>query len=174
MVLGSGFFFPVSCTTSLVAGTHIIANNEARDSSRGEAPHKSAYLVAVVPGSTKKFEAFPLFDLDEFKSKNPQANFLMPTSSGKFSVGTNDATVSFVATPAQRDTQIVEVTLHDDTGTFFRYEASHNSIKPLYTKLWYHGYMFGAIPYALFIAFALHFIGIGMRRKISNESKLQA
>ena len=170
LVLSSGLFFPVSCTMSLFAGTHLIANQDARDAHRNDIPHPNAYLVATVPGASKPFEAFPLSRLDEFKNKNPQASFLLPTSSGEFPTGPRSATVSFVATPSQQGTQIVEVSLHDETGTFFRYEASRHTIKPIYTKLWYHGYMFRAFPYALVIAIALYFIGVRMRRKILSSN----
>ena len=171
LVLSSWLFFPVSCSLGLFAGTHWVAHHDARDARRGEIPHPNAYLVAAVPGDSKPFQALPLRLLDEFKHKNPQASFLLPTHSGQFSMGSRNATVSFVATPSEPDTQIVEVTLNDETGAFFRYEASRDTIKPIYTKLWYHGYMFEAFPYALAIAIALHIMGVRMRRKINNESQ---
>jgi|JI6StandDraft_1071083.scaffolds.fasta_scaffold343273_1 hypothetical protein len=168
LVLGSAYFFPVSCTTSMIAGAHILANLEARDVSKGKMPHQQAYLIATLPNTSLK--AFPLSEIAEYENKNSQASFLLPTNSGEFSVGEHGK-ISFVVTAAKPEAQTIEVTFHDDTDTFFRYEASRNTIKPLYTKLWYHGYMFGAIPYALAIAFALHFIGLAMRRKIKNAPK---
>lgn len=168
LVLGSVYFFPVSCTTSMIAGTKIISSLEARDTSKGEIPHQQAYLVAAFPDTSLK--ALPLSELGECENKNPQASFLLPTTSGTFSVGEHGK-ISFVVTAATPEAQTIEVTLLDELGTFFRYEASRNTIKPLYTKLWYHGYMFGAIPYALAIAFALHFVGVSMRRKIRDVPK---
>ena len=168
LVLGSVYFFPVSCTTGMIAGTHVIRNLDARDASKGGIPHRQAYLVAALPNAS--LQAFPLSKLDEYERKNPHASFLLPTNSGEFSVGKNGK-ISFAVATAKPESQIIEVTLHDDTGTFFRYEASRNAIKPLYTKLWYHGYMFEAIPYALAIAFAPYLIGLAMRRKLKNATK---
>ena len=168
LVLGSMYFFPVSCTTSMISGTHIIANIEARDMSKGEVPHQQAYLITALPDASLK--VIPLSELDERKNKNSQVDFLLPTTSGEFSIGEHGR-VSFVVTKSAPEAQTIEVTLHDDTDSFFRYEASRNTIKPLYTKLFHHGYMFGAIPYALVIAVTLHLVGLAMRRKSLNVPK---
>lgn len=168
LVLGSAYFFPVSCTTSMIAGTHIIRSLDARDVSKGEIPHAQAYLIAALPDASMK--AFPLSEFDDYKSKNPQASFLLPKNSGEFSVGDNGK-IYFVVTANKPEAQTIDVTLNDDTGSFFRYEASRNAIKPLHTKLWYHGYMFRAIPYALAFAFALNLVGLSMHRKLKNAPK---
>lgn len=168
LVLGSSLFFPVSCTTGLVVGTKIIAKAEARNSLKGDTPHPMAYMVASLPNTAEKIKAFPLSELDRFKALNPQASFLLPAESASFAIGTHGATVSYVAHPSKPAAQIVEVTLHDDTGTFFRYEATEKAITPMYTELWYHGYMFGAVPYALAFAVVLYIVGKIMRRKVNN------
>ncbi len=75
---------------------------------------------------------------------------------------------SYAATATKPGPQIVEVRVAEDTGTFFRYEATEKTIKPLYTELWYHGYMFAAFPFALAFAFGVRCIGRAMRRRVGK------
>jgi len=168
LVLGSSFFFPVSCTTSMYAGTHAIAHLKARDSTRGEEPHPQAQLVAVVPGGSLK--ALDFSEIDAFKKKNPQASFLLPEGKGGFSIS-DESSMSFVATATGPETQTIEATLRDETGTFSRYEASSNTIKPLYTRLWYHGYAFQALFIAIAIAYGLRAIGRRMQKTLKNAPR---
>jgi hypothetical protein len=131
------------------------------------------FLVASLPGTQQKLEAVRLSSLDDYKLSNPQASFLLPDKSGGFAIGSDGAKISYVATTPKPGTQIIEVT-HDGDGeaeTFFRYEATDKTIKPMYSKLWNIGFMFAAIPYALVFAFILRFIGKRMNKNLINHSE---
>lgn len=170
-VLASGWFFPVSCTTGLVVGTEIVSHNEAVNSESGTPPLKGSYMIAALgAGATSKFETFPYYRLANFRQEHPDARFLLPSSEGKFPVGTSGATVSFVVTKLPDTKQLVEVSLHDDTSTFFRYIATANDIRPMYSRQRYHGHMFTAIPYAFVAALLIHFLGIILRKRLQNTS----
>ena len=169
IILSSVLFLPVSCGTGLIAGTHFIAHIEARDSQRGESPHRGAYLVAVLPGVSPRLEGIPWVDLEEFKKANPHASFLLSEKEGQFRLGQRGATVSFVATPGKRPgAQQIAVSMRDDTSSFFRYEATRDAISPQYSRLFYHGYMFSAAPYAILLAVSLYFLGLRMQRKLQT------
>jgi hypothetical protein len=170
LVLSSSLFFPVSCTTGLVVGTSIIAIADARDAVHGEKPHSQAYMIAALPADPPKIVAFPLYELGQYKEINPNASFLLPAESGTFPFGSDGDTISYVAKRKDAETQIVEVTRQGESEAFFRYEATAKAIKPMYSKLWHHGYMFGAFPYALAFAAVLYFIGKRMRRGLSDAS----
>lgn len=174
LVLGSSPFFLVSCTTGVIVGTNVIARMEARDSLRGDTPHTQAYLIAELPGASKKIETFQLDELDKFKTLNPEASFLLSATSGNFAIGNDGEKISYVVVSSKPATQIIEVTYSYENGTFFRYEATEKTIKPMYTRLWYHGYTFGAFPYALAFAGGLFFVGKRMRRRLTNKSTLQS
>ncbi len=192
LTLGSLLFFPVSCTTGLFVGTKYFSHADARDTERGDIPHKQAYLIAflpqnqanilfdgnpprpnqylftAIPNTLGQFVAFPLHSLAEFQKINQPYTFILPIGSGAFTIGSSRPSVSFVATSSSTTEQIVEVSMKDDTGTFFRYAASQHTIRPLYTRLWYHGYMFGAIPYALAFAIAIALLGQFLLRISKN------
>jgi len=168
LVLGSGFFFPVSCTTGVVAGIHVLAGLKARDATRGEEPHPQAYLLATLPNAS--LTALPFSELDKFKKTHPQASFLLPTGKGEFSIDELNH-MTFVASSTGQETQTVEARLRgDDSNSFFRYEASRNTIKPQYTKIEYFGDLFAAFPFAFAIAFCLYLKGRHMQKKMKDMS----
>jgi len=63
LVLGSVWFFPVSCTSTLFAGIFVIAHLDAREVARGDQVHPG-FLIVVEPGENgQPFRSVRLSDL---------------------------------------------------------------------------------------------------------------
>ena len=63
VVVGSAWFFPVSCTASLFAGTHLVAKLDARDVNKGESVHSRFSMVIESGDNGEPFQVVNLDDL---------------------------------------------------------------------------------------------------------------
>jgi hypothetical protein len=165
LIFSSVLFFPVSCTMGVVGGTQALSRWDARDARYDAIPHEHAYLIALKSGAATSFEPVPLFALAQFKAQNPNAIFRLPVASGKFSFGSGNETITFVATPSGDKTQTIEVTKTGDLRTFFRYDATDTEVIPSYTRLWPRGHFFSAMPFAIIFSTILLIVGSRMRSK---------
>lgn len=174
LILASSLFFPISCSTSIVATTHIIAQLDARDISEGDEPFPQAFNVLVyVPSSP--LMVVPLSELDRFKVDKTEFRFLLPNKEGELSEGQwieYKYTVDQLA-PYQ---QLINVWFQDDDVSYLsRYIAEEGTITPLYAERLVPGYMFGAIPFALAFAFLIKGGGgFLVRRNASAHKKKKA
>jgi hypothetical protein len=60
LVLGAIWFFPVSCTTGIIAGTLTLARLDSRDIEKGQQPHPWFFVVADMPGAERPFTVVEL------------------------------------------------------------------------------------------------------------------
>ena len=170
-VLGSAWFFPVSCTAGLSVGTQIITELDARDESKGESVHSHFSIVQDSGGSG---ESFSVTRLNEFRRYEEQLqsdrtssnSFLMSKPSGQHRSDTSDFSYEVLEETASG--QIIEVveTYHDGDNTIWsRYKASHSTITPISSRMFYFGYMYSAFPYALTFSFFLYGAGRFFKRR---------
>jgi hypothetical protein len=175
IVIGSAWFLPVSCTTGLFAGTNLIAWLDARDVNQGESVH-SRFSMVIEPGiNGAPFLVANLNDLPFYKEKlaspdtTDTASFLMSKSSGH--LNSDKSSISYQVIEEIAAGQVIEVieTYHDGDNTIWsRYEATHSTITPVSSRMFYYGYMFGAIPYATGFALLLYMTGRLLKRRNSK------
>jgi hypothetical protein len=170
LVLGAVWFFPISCTTGLVAGTLAIARLDSRDIEKGQQPHPWFFVVARPAEANSPFLVIPLKDLPKFKSSTPHHSFLMPQSSAR--IKTNEFThVSYRVISDKGTEQTIEVEYSDDDKTIWsRYRATPSDVVPMFSQMSHPGYMFRALPIA--VVFALLMFGVGrlVRKRFSSPT----
>ena len=169
LILGSAYFFSVSCTSTLFVGTFIIAHLDEREVARGEQVHPG-FLIVVEPGEKgQPFRSVRLSDLPRFRESGEAYSFLMSKPSGRINV--NDYThLSYRVLESQGSTQVIEVEDKDDDNTaWFRYRATHADVMPLASRMFYFGYMFGALPFAFGTALGLYGVGRFLGRRLVRE-----
>jgi hypothetical protein len=169
LILGSAFFFPVSCTSTLIAGIFVIARLDAREVARGDQVHPGFFIV-VEPGEKgQPFRSVRLSDLHRFRESGGAYSFLMSKPSGRIDI--NDHThLSYRVLENQGSAQIIEVKDdHNDKTVWSRYRATHTDVMPLSSRMLYFGYMFGALPFAFCTALGLYGVGRFLRRRLLKE-----
>ena len=77
-MLASGWFFPVSCTAGLFAGTRIAAKLDARDVSRGDSVHHDFSVVMESADDDEPFHIVPL----DYMNANGETLNLSDTEDG--------------------------------------------------------------------------------------------
>ncbi len=118
LVLGAIWFFPVSCTTGLIAGTLVMGRLDSRDIEKGQQSHPWFFVVVQPAEANSPFSVIPLKDLPTFKSSTPNHSFLMPRSSGR--IKTNEYTqVSYRVISDRGTEQTIEVEYSDDDKTIW-------------------------------------------------------
>jgi len=156
VVLSSGWFFLASCTAGMVVGTRIVAAVDARDASEGDEMHSTFSVVA--PSSD---EAFTVLDWTDVKrGKELVASYLMPRPYAEKE--TRDSHYSYEVLEESDARQVIEVIekyKDGDNTIWSRYEATQTSVTPISSRMFYFGYAFAAIPYALGFAFFLYLVG---------------
>jgi hypothetical protein len=170
LVLGSAWFFPVSCTSTLFVGTFVIAHLDAREIARGDQVHPG-FLIVVEPGEKgQRFRSVRLSDLPRIRESGGVYSFLMSKPSGRIDI--NDYThLSYRVLKNQGSAQIIELEDKDDDNTFWcRYRATHIDVMPLSSRMFAHWYMFQALPFAFGIALGLYGIGRFLCRRLLRES----
>jgi hypothetical protein len=170
LILGSAFFFPVSCTSTLVAGIFVIARLDEREVARGDQVHLG-FSILVEPGEKgQPFRKVSLFDLPWFRESGGTYSLLMSKPSGRIDV--NDYThLSYRVLENQGSAQVIEVEDDDDDRTVWsRYRATHADVMPLSSRMFYFGYMFGALPFAFGTALGLYGVGRFLCRRLCKES----
>jgi hypothetical protein len=172
LILGSAYFFPVSCTSTLFVGTFVIAHLDAREVARGDQVHPG-FLIVVEPGEKgQPFRSVRLSDLPRIRESGGAYSFLMSKPSGRIDI--NDYThLSYRVLENQGSAQVIEVEDKDDDNTFCcRYRATHTDIMPLSSQMFYVGYMFGALPFAFGTALGLYGVGRFLRRRVKRPPKI--
>lgn len=164
-VLGSSLFFLVSCTASLTAGTKIAAKLDERYMSNGDEP-LSTFKVVAMPGlEGKPFQAILLSDLPQAQEENSNLSFLMPDNTGK--IDTDYASISYTVINADdtgQEIEVIEQHFDGDNTIWSRYKANATTVSPVFSKMFYIGYMFTAFPFAFVFALALYALGRYMKK----------
>ena len=165
-MLASGWFFPVSCTAGLFAGTRIVAKLDARDVSRGDSVHHDFSMVMESADGDEPFQVVSLDDMsprDEvliLPDTKDQVSFLMSDPSGQLDYGSSDFSYRVIEeTDAGQVIEVVEIYHDGDNTIWSRYEATRSSVTPISSRMFYFGYMFAAGPYALGFALFLYASG---------------
>jgi hypothetical protein len=93
----------------------------------------------------------------------------MSKPSGRIDI--NDYThLSYRVLENQGSAQVIEVEDDDDDRRIWsRYRATHTDVMPLSSRMFYFGYMFGALPFAFGIALGLYGVGRFLCRRFLKE-----
>jgi hypothetical protein len=153
-VLGSVWFFPVSCTVGMIVGEPISESLDAWTPDRSREPPSSLFFVlAQETPDAATITGLPLQSLDAFREKFPQASFLLPASQGEI------AEFKYSVVTLGETTQ--EVTVHYAQGNDYHslsvYRAEGREILPLYHR-WGGGpgggirFMTSVFPVCLFLS----------------------
>lgn len=171
LVLGSQWFFPVSCSSTLYTATNVIARLDARDVVHGDVVH-SGFSVVVAPGENgQPFRRASLPDLESLRQKGEAYSLLMSKPSDQVDVN-HRTRIAYHVLESSEAHQVIEVQEIDDDKTIWsRYRATSSEVKPLTSRMFYMGYMFRSLPWALGIALLLYGIGWYLRRRLSAEAK---
>ena len=167
LVLGSAWFFPVSCTGTLYAGIQVIAKVDEREVARGDHVH-SGFSVVVEPGENGlPFQLIPLSDLHRFTVVGKPSSLLLSKPSDRLQVS-DYRYVAYRVLEQQEGLQVVEAEDHNDDRTIWsRYRTTGADVVPLASRMFYMGYMVSAMPYALGSAFLLYGVGQWLRRRLA-------
>jgi len=158
VVLGSSWFFLVSCTAGLLVGTHIVSRVDARDATAGEPVHSKFSVVMESRQPGVPFIVLSLGDVSRLAEASD--SYLMSLPSGE--IETDDSHYSYEVietTAAGQIIEVVEVYKDGDNTIWSRYEASGSSMAPISSRMFYFGYVFAAWPYAFGFALALYATG---------------
>lgn len=173
LVLGSAWFMPVSCTSSLVAGTHAFAALDNRDIEHGgDKPH-SRFYVAVTPGE-REGESFRLITLGELDACLAKQGCKLQLP--KFADRTAQPyAISYQVLENSPDHQLVEAVYRSDDYSFWsRYRVSAKGVEPVSSRMFGPQYMFRALPYALLLAFLLRWLARWLlRQQDQSQSNAQ-
>jgi hypothetical protein len=171
-IAASGWFFPVSCTTSLYAGVRVVSAIDARHVSEGESVHSRFSYVVETNGEGEPFYVGDLHSLAQHEEMQEDldmvdsVNFLMSRPSGR--LDGDDSRFSYRVIEHGESEQIIEVVeaFYDGDNTIWsRYKATRTSITPISTRMMYFGYLFSAFPVALGIGFLIYGAGRYLQHK---------
>jgi hypothetical protein len=160
LVLASGWFVPVSCTTA----TAVLAQVSSADSERAWTPDQRPMRFRIVarPGEgNAPFRVLTLAQLQEFKAKPAPYSFLMDQDSGRIDDEPQHEWVTYhvlVRTPAGQE---IEVTHEDgDDQSLSRYRATATDIEPISTRQGpvSRGIVMSAMFNGLVLAFAIYVV----------------
>lgn len=165
LVLGSQWFFPVSCSSTLYTATHVIARLDERDVGRGDVIHPG-FSVVVTPGENgEPFRQASLPDLESLRQKGETYSLLMSKPSDQVDVE-HRTRIAYHVLERSESHQVIEVQETDDDKTIWsQYRATSSEVTPLTSRMFYMGYMFSALPWALGIASLLYCIGRFLRSR---------
>jgi len=169
-VLGSAWFFPVSCTSTLYAGIHLNAYLDAREIERGDSLH-NGFSVAVMNGNdAAAFQLLALSELHRFRVVGEHYQLLLPKPFARIKI--NDYQyIAYRVLEQHENTQLIEVEdSNDDRTIWSRYRTDGQAVTPIASRMFHVSYMVNALPYAFGIALVLHGIGLLLRRRIARVS----
>ena len=187
LILGSVWFFPVSCMSSGVVGTWLVSHYDARDAREGDTLHNTFSFVTDSGDGT--FAATRLVEarrsLEQFREIAPELkgaseaelwkaagfDFLMPRPAGRRDI--HDSNYTYRVLEQDRQGQLIEVVeaYHDGDNTIWsRYRATRDGITPLTSRMFYFGYAFAALPFAFGTALLFYGIGRLLRRRVQASS----
>ncbi len=165
LIIGSLWFFPVSCTSGLYAGMHVAARMDERDTTSGQQVHLAFSIVAEPGVDGQAFQMVRLADIAKFRKKGGAPTFLMSKPSGTLESG-GYASVSYRVLQSTAAAQEIEVIdLDDDRTVWSRYRATATNVTPLGSRMFYVGYMYQALPFAMLLALLVYVGGRLLRRR---------
>ena len=165
---GALWFFPVSCTTGLVATVPLLSKFHERHMEKGDAPHSTFFYVVWQPGEAgKPFGYSKLAALTPDKTP-PARSFIMEPPSGRIEEG-KFTIVTYKVLSSGVSEQLIEVAwADDDYGSVSRYRATRSSVTPVFSRIMGPEFMFMAFPIALGFAAAIYAVGRWLRRRVAR------
>jgi hypothetical protein len=167
VVLGSAWFFPVSCTTATFFGTHMAARLDEREVARGDSVH-SQFSVAAEPGEAgRPFRVLARDEIDAAKAK-AAVTFRMSRPRGAADIEQSKFSYHVLADTGQEQLiELVEEYRDGDNTVWSRYRATSSTVSPVSSRMFHFSYMFAALPFAFGLALVLYFAGLSLRRRIA-------
>jgi hypothetical protein len=168
-IFGAIWFFPVSCTTGLVATVPLLSKFHERHMEKGDAPHSRFFYVVWQPGDAgRPFGYSRLADLAPDKLPPSARSFIMEQPSGRTEEG-KSTVVSYKVLSSGAAEQLIEVAwADDDYGSVSRYRATRSSVAPVFSRIIGPEFMFMAFPVALGFAAAIYAVGRWLRRRVAR------
>ena len=170
LILGSTWFFPVSCTTGVIVGVPVVAHFHERHMERGDQPH---FIFTIVwrPGEAgEPFGYSRLAALERDKTWPPARSFIMAQPAGRIE-GEKSTVVTYKVLSSDASEQLIEVTWDDEKyGSVSRYRAAPSAVTPLFSSMNDPGYMFIAFLPALAFAAAIYAVGAWLRRRVARAA----
>lgn len=179
VVLASGWFVPVSCSTA----TAVLANVAAANSERPWTPDQRPgwFRIVARPGEgNAPFRVITLAQLPELRAKPAQHTFLMDQDSGRVDDSAQHEWGTYrvlARTPAGQE---IEVAHEDgDDQSFSRYRATATDIEPISTR---HGpvsrgIVMSAMVNGFVLAFAIYVVAkilkFALRRRMTPPAAPQ-
>lgn len=174
IVLGSIWFFPVSCTTGAMIGTPIVAALDERHVQKGDMVH-TLFKVVAEPG--EQGMPFRVLGMDQIKSylasstaeaaKAP-VTFRMSVPSGSIHSGGSKFKYRVLEDAGEQQLiELVETYDDGDNTIWSRYRATKATVSPVSSRMFYFGYMFSATFYAFVGAWVLYGVGRLLRRRLA-------
>lgn len=167
-IIGSSWFFPVSCTTGVIVGIPLAAHWHERHMEKGDQPH-SLFYVVWQPGEVgEPFGYSRLQDLSRINTPAPARSFIMAQPSGRIKGG-EFTVVTYKVLSSGASDQLIEVTYDDDDyGSVSRYRATPSGVTPVFSRIMDPAFMFMAFPVALGFAAAIYAVGRWLRRRVAR------
>ena len=168
-VLASAWFFPVSCTLGVAAGTPLLAKLDERDAAKGDAIHRSIAVTAMPPtGDDRAFDYLLLGNVESYRERHPQATFLMPAKEGSIQVQTS-IRVSYKVVAERPGEQTIDTHYRDgDREAWGRYRATKDGVTGISSRAFDSFYLFSAVPYAFGLALLLIVGGRIAKRRMAR------
>jgi hypothetical protein len=174
IILGSPLLIPVSCTIGVVGGTQVVAWIDSRDVQKGDSVH-SRFSVAAVPQQSKNkndFLVLSLRQIEQIRKVDESVSFLMPISNSNME--TDYSRYSYKILEDRGKEQIIEVVEEykdGDNKIWSQYRANEKEVFPISSRMFYFGYMFQALPYALVLSLGLYACGKILRSRVTFSRK---
>lgn len=160
IVIGSSWFFPVSCTTGLAVGAHIVAALDSRDVLNGDSVH-SLFKVAAEPGE----DGQPFRVLSNPDKESGNLSFRMSSTSASIEKDGSIFSYRVMKNSGHEQTiELIETSINGDNKIWSRYRATDEKVTPLSSRMFYFGYMFNALPFAVVFALLLSLSGRSLHR----------
>lgn len=174
-ILGSLLFFPVSCSTAVFVGTHVIAKLDERDVRKGDKVHALFSVMMESKENDAPLRVVGLDDLPDMMKSRETISFLLSKPSGGLDSGNSHFSYQVLNDlGGEQLIEVVESRQGGDNTIWSRYRAARSSITPEFSRMFYFGYMFQAIPYAFGIALLLYVTGRYLKRRYGVKPPLKS
>lgn len=172
IIFGAPLFIPVSCTVSAIPFLNMHVENDARDISSGDKPHR-AFQVVLHNNVENKLVGYRLESLDKLNNEDGRYSYRLPGLQGEFKEGQWNK-YSYTVIEQTPDKQTIEVYFSDDdiNGTS-RYRVEGTTIIPIYSKFFLPGHGISSLPYAFTVSMIIYFFGRHLR-KVYRRKKAQS
>ena len=173
-IIGASWFFPVSCTTGVIAGTFLMSTFDERHIEKGDPPHAMFFVVWQPGEAGEPFGYSRLAELSPDKTPAPARSFIMEQPSSR--IGRDEFSgIAYQVLSSGAAEQLIEVTRSDgDNDSVSRYRATRAGVMPVFSKTMTRGHFFNALLPALGFAAAILAVGKWLRRRVARAKAASA